>query len=121
MIKILRFILILFYVVAGLNHFINPDFYLGLIPDYLPYQSLINYVSGILEILLAIGVAIPSTRLIAIKGIIIMLILFVPSHIYFIQIGSCIDSALCVSPWIAWVRLILIHPLLIYWAWIVRK
>ena len=111
----------MFYLVAGANHFINPDFYFGLIPDYLPNQSLINNLSGILEILLAVGVAIPRTRLIAIKGIIIMLILFVLSHIYFIQIGSCIDSALCVAPWVAWVRLILIHPLLIYWAWIVRK
>ncbi|MCA0131852.1 DoxX family protein [Winogradskyella alexanderae] len=121
MIKFLRVILVLFYLVAGINHFINPDFYLGLIPEYLPYHVLINFISGILEITFAIGVTIPQTRLLAVKSIVVLLILFIPSHIYFIKIGSCIESGLCVSPWIAWVRLVLIHPLLIYWAWVVRK
>jgi uncharacterized membrane protein len=82
---------------------------------------LINYTSGIFEIILAIGVAIPKTRLLAVKGIILMLIAFIPSHIYFITEGGCMSDSLCVPIWVAWVRLIIIHPLLIYWAWSVRK
>lgn len=121
MIKILRLLLIGFYIFAGTNHFINPDFYLGLIPDYLPFPEAINYLSGFFEILLAIGVAIPKTRALAVKGIIILLILFIPSHIYFIEVGSCVENAFCVAPWIAWLRLLLIHPLLILWAWAIRK
>jgi len=116
----LRIVLIGFYVFAGSYHFINPEFYFGLIPDYLPYPKLINYLSGFLEIVLAIGVAIPKTRGFAVKGIIILLILFIPSHIYFIQVGSCVEAAFCVAPWIAWMRLLVIHPLLIFWAWSVR-
>ncbi|MFK7832606.1 MAG: DoxX family protein [Winogradskyella sp.] len=121
LIKFLRFLLIGFYAFAGSYHFINPEFYLDLIPDYLPYPQAVNYISGFLEIVLAIGVAIPKTRLLAVKGIIVLLIVFIPSHVYFIQIGSCVDSAFCVAPWIAWVRLLLVHPLLIWWAWAVRK
>lgn len=121
MIKFLRYFLIGFYVFGGSYHFINPEFYLGLIPDYLPYPELINYLSGILEIVLAIGVAIPKTRLLAVKGIIILLVVFIPSHVYFIKIGSCVETAFCVSPWVAWLRLLAIHPLLVYWAWAVRK
>ena len=121
MIKPLRIILIVFYAFAGSYHFINPEFYYGLIPEYLPYPKIINYLSGFLEILLAIGVAIPKTRLLAVKGIMTLLILFIPSHVYFIQIGSCVEDAFCVSPWIAWVRLLVVHPLLILWAWSVRK
>ena len=121
MIKFLRIVLILFYAFAGINHFINPEFYADLIPDYLPYPKIINYASGLFEMLLAIGVAIKKTRLLAVKGIIVMLILFIPSHVYFIQVGSCVESAFCVAPWIAWVRLIIIHPVLIFWAWLVRK
>lgn len=116
-----RILLIAFYAFAGSNHFINPEFYSGLIPDYLPYPEFINYASGCLEILLAIGVAIPKTRLIAVKGIILLLILFIPSHIYFITVGSCVENAFCVAPWIAWVRLLVVHPLLIFWAWGIRK
>jgi uncharacterized membrane protein len=117
--KFLRLLLIGFYLFAGLYHFINPLFYYGLIPDYLPFPKLINYLSGALEILLAIGVAVPKYRRLASHGIIFLLILFIPSHVYFIQIGSCVEGGLCVSPWIAWLRLLLIHPLLMYWAWIV--
>lgn len=121
LITFLRLLLIVFYAFAGSYHFINPEFYADLIPDYLPYHNVINYASGLLEISLALGVALPKTRLLAVKGIIVLLILFVPSHVYFMQIGSCVESAFCVAPWVAWVRLLIVHPLLIFWAWAIRK
>ena len=120
-IKLLRIILIGFYLFAGSYHFINPEFYSDLIPDYLPFHSAINYLSGFLEIVLGIGVAFPKTRMFAAKGIIVLLILFIPSHVDFILKGSCVESAFCVSPWIAWIRLLIIHPLLMFWAWSIRK
>ena len=119
MIKFLRVLLIAFYFFAGSYHFINPESYYPLIPDYLPYTELINYSSGFIEIMLAICVSIPKTRLLAVNGII--LIAFIPSHIYFITEGGCMSDSLCVPVWVAWVRLIFIHLLLIYWAWSVRK
>ena len=71
--------------------------------------------------MLAICVSIPKTRLLAVNGIILILIAFIPSHIYFITEGGCMSDSLCVPVWVAWVRLIFIHQLLIYWAWSVRK
>jgi uncharacterized membrane protein len=120
-IRFFRILLIGFYAFAGSYHFINPDFYSDLIPVYLPYHNFINYASGFFEILLAFGVTVSKTRLLAVKGIIVLLVLFIPSHIYFIQVGSCVESAFCVEPWIAWIRLLIVHPLLILWAWRVRK
>ncbi|MBC6399630.1 MAG: hypothetical protein GDA51_01020 [Ekhidna sp.] len=111
----------LFYVFAGVNHFINPEFYYPLIPDYLDDLSgFINIFSGVGEVFLGISLLIPKLRKRAAYGIVLMLIAFVPSHIYFIQTGSCIDNSLCVDEWIGWVRLVVIHPLLIRWAWSVR-
>ncbi|WP_340199512.1 hypothetical protein [Ascidiimonas sp. W6] len=104
---------------AGLYHFVNPQFYLPLIPDYLPYPNEINTLSGMVEILFALLLLSIKTRKIASLGIIILLVAFIPSHVYFIQTGSCAENSLCVSPWIAYIRLLLIHPLLIYWAWFV--
>lgn len=121
MVKFFRILLIGFYLIAGTNHFINPAFYLGLIPDYLPFPEFINYASGVVEVLLGIGVAIPRWRKVSVYGIIMLLILFIPSHVYFIQMGSCVDGGLCVSPWIAWIRLLVIHPVLMFWAWKVRS
>ena len=115
--KLLKNGLVGFYLIAGSYHFINPEFYYGLIPDYFPYPRLINTLSGLFEISLAIGVLMPKTQRLAAGGIISLLILFIPSHVYFIQIGACVEDGLCVSPWIAWIRLILIHPLLILWAY----
>lgn len=114
--------LVVFYLLGGINHFINPDFYLPLIPDYLPFHEGINYLSGAIEIGLAIGVFLSMTRLWASRLIILMLLAFIPSHVYFIQVGSCVEDGLCVSEWIGWLRLLLIHPLLILWAyWVGRK
>ncbi len=107
----------IFYLFAGINHFINPEFYLPLIPPYFSNPELINVVSGIIEIAFGAGILLPKTRVIASYGIILMLIAFIPSHVYFIQIGNCIEGGLCVDDWIGWLRLIVIHPLLIYWAW----
>jgi uncharacterized membrane protein len=110
-------LLVLFYLAAGLNHFISPGFYLPLIPPYFPEKELLNSLSGIIEILLAIGAAIPFTRRYAAYSIVAMLLAFVPAHIWFIQQGGCVDPAgLCVPGWVAWVRLIAVHPLLIWWA-----
>lgn len=105
-----------FYVVAGVNHFINPDFYYSLIPEYLPFHDAINYLSGFAEVLLGIGVLFQKTRRLSSYLLVVMLISFIPAHIYFIQIGSCVEGGLCVKEWISWVRLIVIHPFLIAWA-----
>ncbi|TPN87705.1 DoxX family protein [Aquimarina algicola] len=117
MIKFLIYSQACFYCIAGINHFLHPEFYLDLIPNYLFYPRQINWISGLLEIILAILFCIHKTRKIASIGIIIMLVGFIPSHIYFIQIGSCIEGGLCTQPWVAWVRLLLIHPLFLIWAW----
>lgn len=119
--SLLRCLLGLFFVIAGINHFLNPEFYFPLIPDYLPFPKLINTISGILEILLGFGVFWEKSLKISAWGIVVLLILFIPSHIYFIQIGSCIDDGLCVEEWVAWIRLLLIHPILVFWAYIFTK
>lgn len=110
-----------FYLVAGINHFIDPSSYYPLIPGYLPFPEFINIFSGIVEVALALGLLFPKYRKISSWAIILMLIAFIPSHIYFIQVGSCIPDGLCVPEWIGWVRLIVIHPLLIGWAFIYTK
>lgn len=116
-----RWLLILFYFVAGVNHFVHPEFYLPLIPSYLPNPEAINWTSGVLEIVLAIGVVIPKYRKASVVLILLMLLAFVPSHMHFIQEGACMgEGSLCTPLWVAWIRLFPIHPLLMWWAWYVR-
>ena len=108
--------MIIFYLLAGINHFRNPVNYYKIIPPYLPYSHLINNISGIAEIFFAILLLIPATKKYACYGIILMLIAFVPAHIYMLKVGFCILGH-CAPQWLLWVRLLLLQPLLIAWAW----
>lgn len=103
----------LFFITAGANHFISPSFYLPLIPPYFPYPEAINLLSGVAEILLGILLLLPRFQKWAGYGIVLLMLAFIPAHVYFIQIGNCIEGGLCVAAWIGWVRLVVIHPLLI--------
>ena len=110
-----------FYLVAGINHFLTPYFYLPLIPPFFSSPEAINVLAGVAELLLGVGVLYFPTRKRAAWGIVVLLVCFIPSHVYFIQVGSCIPEGLCVPAWIGWIRLLLIHPVLIYWAvWVAK-
>ncbi len=119
--KISLYVLAMFYIVAGINHFVNPGFYLPLIPEYFVYLELINYLSGIAEVVLGIGLLVNQSRRISSYLIVLLLVAFIPSHVYFIQIGSCVEGGLCIPEWGSWLRLVVIHPLLIWWAWSTRN
>ncbi len=115
---ILFFFLIVFYLFAGYKHFSMPSFYLPIIPPYLStWAKEINVLSGIVEITLALLLIPKATRSIAVKGIIIMLIAFIPSHIYFIQKGNFTIGSFRITPFISYLRLFVGQPILILWAW----
>lgn len=113
--------LFMFYAAGGINHFINPQFYLPLIPPYLPFPEWINWLAGMAEIVLGLGVFFYPTRVWSARLIVVMLVAFIPSHVYFIQMGSCIEGGMCVSEAMGWIRLVIIHPILIFWAFWVAK
>jgi uncharacterized membrane protein len=110
-------IMSLFYIIAGINHFRNPESYLPIIPHYLPYPILINILAGCFELLFGLLLLFPKTRRIAALGIILMLIAFLPVHIRMIGDAPLKLGSLMVTPFIAWVRLVVLQPLLILWAW----
>jgi hypothetical protein len=43
----LKYLLAVFFVFAGANHFRNPDFYLAMMPPYLPWHVPLVYLSGV--------------------------------------------------------------------------
>jgi hypothetical protein len=116
--QILFFFLIFFYLFAGYNHFTNPSFYIPIIPPYLAaWAKEINIVSGIAEILLALLLIPKYSRALAVKGIIILLIAFIPAHIYFIQKGNFTLGSITITPLLSYVRLLVGQPILILWVW----
>ncbi|MEM7551427.1 MAG: hypothetical protein AAF363_17225 [Bacteroidota bacterium] len=113
--KIGFYLLVGFYILAGVNHFVNPSFYIPLIPPYFVFPEGINYLSGAIEIILGVLLIPEKTRLMSTYFLVAMLLAFIPSHIWMIQAGGCFEGSLCVPVWVGWVRLIIVHPLLIWW------
>jgi len=50
--KVLIYVYIVFFIAAGINHFLNPQFYDAIVPEFLPFPRLIHQFTGILEILI---------------------------------------------------------------------
>ena len=115
--QISLYVMALLYAGAGINHFINPNFYLNIIPKFFPIPNFLNQLSGIVEIILAIGLLFESTRQSAAYLIIIMLVLFFYIHItHLFQPPKMAQDKV----WFLYVRIVL-QFVLIYWAWRVGK
>lgn len=78
--KIIGIVLALFLIVSGIGHFMNPEMYFPFIPDFLP-KSIINALAGGVEIILGIGVFIPKYKKMALLGICLLMLVFLPIHI----------------------------------------
>lgn len=118
--KFLIYTAALLYVAGGINHFVHPDFYIRLIPPYLPSPVYLNHAAGVAEIILGVMLVIKHTRKLAAWGIVLMLVVFIPVHVYTIQI-ACGGNNGCSTQWLAWVRLFIIHPFLIAWMWRIKE
>jgi uncharacterized membrane protein len=78
---IFRLVLALFFIGAGVMHFLKPEFYLTIMPAVLPHPLALVYISGVFEILGGVGVMIPATRRWAGYGLIALLIAVFPANI----------------------------------------
>ena len=78
---ILLFGLSFFMVLAGLNHFFDPEFYLEMMPDYLPLHKELVVVSGLAEIALGIALIPKATRRVAAWGCIVLFISVFPANV----------------------------------------
>ena len=80
-----KFLLAIFMVVAGTMHFVRTEFYLKIMPPYLPLHLEAVYVSGFFEIAFGILLLVPRFSRLAAWGIIALLIAVFPANIYVFQ------------------------------------
>jgi len=74
--------LAVFFINIGIDHFVNPDFYLNIMPSYLPLHLEAVYISGFFEIVGGVCVLIPRLRSAAGWGLVALLIAVYPANIY---------------------------------------
>ena len=81
LILILRIVFGCFFVFAGAMHFIKPKIFNRFIPNFLP-KLILNYTAGFIEIVIGIGLLIPSTSKNAALLMFALMVAFLPIHIW---------------------------------------
>ena len=113
--KIVLFGLAIFFIFFGIDHFINPDFYLSIMPPAFPLHKEAVYISGFFEILGGLGVLIFRFRKIAGWGLIVLLVTVYPANIYMALTPEAFPN---ISIELLYFRLAL-QFLFFYWAYVV--
>lgn len=80
-----KFLLAIFMIGAGTMHFVNPEFFLRIMPPYLPLHSELVAISGAAEIVLGVALLVPALSHMVAWGIIALLIAVFPANIYLYQ------------------------------------
>ena len=77
-----RYVFGALFIVAGANHFINPNFYLAMMPPYLPWHSGLVVLSGLAEIGLGALLLFKRWQVAAAWGLIALLVAVFPANLH---------------------------------------
>jgi uncharacterized membrane protein len=102
--KITIYLMAFSYMAVGITHFINPSFFMKIMPPYLPWHLELVYLSGFFEIVLGFLLIFIKTRRWAAWGLIGLLIAVFPANIYLAQSFEA-QQALAISSTMAIARL----------------
>jgi uncharacterized membrane protein len=102
-------------VAAGVNHFVVPATYVGMMPAELPAPLLLVQISGVAEIAGGLGLLVPQTRRLAAWGLIALYIAVFPANLN-MAVNHLPLGSRPVATWLLWARLPL-QIVLIAWAY----
>ena len=83
--RVKTFFLILlsvFFTYAGIDHLISPDFYVSIMPPWIPAHLELVYLSGVFEVMGGVRVLIPRFRAFAGAGLVALLIAVYPANLH---------------------------------------
>lgn len=113
-----KFLFAALFIFAGTMHFIKPDFFLKIMPPYLPWHLAIVYISGVIEILLGVMLITSKYQNIAAWGLVALLIAVSPANIHMAMNPELFSEYTTKA---LYLRLV-VQVILIIWAyWYVEK
>jgi len=103
-----------FFIVAGVNHFLNPAPYLAMMPPWVPWPELLDKIAGAAEVAGGIGLLIVWFRRAAAWGLLALLVAVFPANL---QVALHGWPGVEIAPWILWARLPLqvVFMALVWW------
>ena len=72
----------LWFFIGGIGHFLAADFFVNIMPPYIPWHYPIVYISGVFELLGAVGILFSRWRQLAGNGLFILTIAVSPANIH---------------------------------------
>lgn len=101
------------FIAAGMNHFVSTDFYLKIMPPYLPWHLPLVYLSGIAEVVLGALLLFRRSTTLAAWGLVALLIAVFPANLHMAVNPELFPQF---SPILLWVR-VPMQGLLVAWAY----
>ena len=111
--SLLRYLLALFFIAAGINHFWHTPFYVAMMPPYLPAPLALVYLSGVAEIGLGALLLFKRWQVIAGWGLIALSVAVFPANVHMALNPELFSQF---SPTGLWLRLPL-QAVVIAWAY----
>ncbi len=108
------------YIIVGIKHFVDIEYFVSIVPNYVSWKKEAVFISGFFEILLGILLLFHKTRKIAAWGIIMLLIAVFPANIY-LYVSEIPRDILNISKIDALIRMPFQIPLIIISYWHSKK
>ena len=106
-------LLALLFVGAGVLHFVRPEPFVRIVPDWLPAARALVFWSGVFEVLGGLGLLLPATRVWAGWGLIALLVAVFPANVHMALHPDLFPG---IPVWALWARLPL-QAVLLAWVW----
>ena len=107
-------VVFLWFFVGGIAHFVATETEMRIVPPYIPWPRAAVLVSGVFELLGAVGLLWRPTRRAAGVGLFLLSIAVTPCHVYMLQRPDLFAS---IPVWALWLRLPIQVVLLALIAW----
>lgn len=108
----------LWFFIGGIAHFVFTNIEMRIVPPYIPWPRSAVLISGVLELLGAVGLLWPKTRRFAAWGLFALTLAVTPAHIYMLQQPELFPS---LPYWALVLRLPLQVALLALMAWMASR
>jgi uncharacterized membrane protein len=114
---LMKWLLGLLFILAGLNHFRAAEFYVRIMPPYLPWHWELVYLSGVIEAALGVLLLVPKCTILAAWGLIALLLAVFPANIHMALHPELFPEF---EPVVLWLRLPLQGVFLLWAYWFTR-
>ena len=104
------------FCLIGLSHLTKPELLTYMVEGLLPYPRLVVYGTGLLEIILGLGLLYPPTQRACAWGLLVLLVAVFPANLNVALNQLPPPGGLPAKPWYVWSRLAF-QPLYMAWIW----